>query len=86
MPRGLTPPEIAYICEMEMVTVLPRQRLDALELLGVSISTRVTLRMACSNQIFQIIEAQYTDNILRDLPQHLCHRTEETFRYGWLCY
>ena len=33
---GLTPAEIAFLCEMEMVTVVPRQRLESLELLGVS--------------------------------------------------
>jgi len=33
---GLTPPEIAFLCEMEMVTIVPRQRLERLELLGVS--------------------------------------------------
>ncbi|KAF1347837.1 GINS complex subunit Psf2 [Delphinella strobiligena] len=31
---GLTPQEVAFICEMELVTVIPRQRLDSLELLG----------------------------------------------------
>lgn len=35
-PPGLTPPEIAFICEMELVTIIPRQRLDHLNLLGVS--------------------------------------------------
>ncbi|KAI9774683.1 MAG: DNA replication protein psf2 [Geoglossum simile] len=34
LPPGLTPPEIAFLCEMEMVTVVPRQRLEGLELLG----------------------------------------------------
>ncbi|PGH17845.1 hypothetical protein AJ80_04668 [Polytolypa hystricis UAMH7299] len=34
LPRGITPPEIAFICEMELVTVIPRQRLERLELLG----------------------------------------------------
>ncbi|KAI9821218.1 MAG: DNA replication protein psf2 [Pycnora praestabilis] len=34
LPPGLTPPEIAFLCEMEMVTVIPRQRLKGLELLG----------------------------------------------------
>ncbi|KAI9893310.1 MAG: DNA replication protein psf2 [Vezdaea aestivalis] len=34
LPRGLTPSEVAFLCEMEMVTVVPRQRLDGLELLG----------------------------------------------------
>ncbi|KAI9857361.1 MAG: DNA replication protein psf2 [Trichoglossum hirsutum] len=33
-PPGLTPLEIAFLCEMEMVTVIPRQRLEGLELLG----------------------------------------------------
>lgn len=37
LPRGITPPEIAFLCEMEMVTVIPRQRLEGLELLGVSV-------------------------------------------------
>ncbi|KAL1953744.1 hypothetical protein VTO42DRAFT_2308 [Malbranchea cinnamomea] len=34
LPRGLTPPEIAFLCEMELVTVIPRLRLEGLELLG----------------------------------------------------
>ncbi|KAJ4294528.1 DNA replication protein psf2 [Kalmusia sp. IMI 367209] len=34
LPPGLTPPEIAFICEMELVTIIPRQRLEGLELLG----------------------------------------------------
>lgn len=33
---GMSPSEIAFVCEMEMVTVVPRQRLERLELLGVS--------------------------------------------------
>lgn len=36
LPPGLTPPEVAFLCEMEMVTIVPRQRLEGLELLGVS--------------------------------------------------
>lgn len=36
LPPGLTPPEIAFLCEMELVTVIPRQRLEGLQLLGVS--------------------------------------------------
>jgi hypothetical protein len=35
-PPGLNPPEIAFVCEMELVTIIPRQRLDRLDLLGVS--------------------------------------------------
>lgn len=37
LPRGLTPPEIAFVAEMEQVTVVPRQRLEGLELLSVSL-------------------------------------------------
>jgi GINS complex subunit 2 len=28
--------EVAFLCEMEMVTVVPRQKLESLNLLGVS--------------------------------------------------
>ncbi|OAL48650.1 DNA replication complex GINS protein PSF2 [Pyrenochaeta sp. DS3sAY3a] len=34
LPPGLTPPEIAFLCEMELITIIPRQRLEGLELLG----------------------------------------------------
>ena len=36
LPPGLTPSEVGFLCEMEHVTVIPRQTLDGLELLGVS--------------------------------------------------
>ena len=36
LPRGITPPEIAFLAEMEQVSIQPRQRLEGLELLGVS--------------------------------------------------
>jgi hypothetical protein len=36
LQQGLTPTEVAFLCEMEMVTVVPRQRLESLNLLGVS--------------------------------------------------
>lgn len=35
-PPGLLPTEVAFLCEMELVTIVPRQRLDRLDLLGVS--------------------------------------------------
>ncbi|PSS25490.1 hypothetical protein M430DRAFT_95810 [Amorphotheca resinae ATCC 22711] len=34
LPPGLTPAEVAFLCEMEMVTVVPRQRLESLALIG----------------------------------------------------
>ncbi|KAK2881777.1 DNA replication protein psf2 [Arthroderma sp. PD_2] len=44
LPRGITSPEIAFLCEMEMVTVVPRQRLEGLELLGGPTETMVPPR------------------------------------------
>ncbi len=35
LPAGLLPSEVAFLCEMELVTVVPRQRLDPIHLLGV---------------------------------------------------
>ena len=37
LPPGLTPSEVGFLCEMELVTVVPRHRLEGLELLGVSV-------------------------------------------------
>ncbi|KKA28429.1 hypothetical protein TD95_003043 [Thielaviopsis punctulata] len=34
LPRGLTAAEVAFVCEMELVTVVPRQKLDSIQLLG----------------------------------------------------
>ncbi|EHY52989.1 DNA replication protein psf2 [Exophiala dermatitidis] len=33
-PPGLSPAEVAFLCEMEQVTIVPRQRLERLDLLG----------------------------------------------------
>jgi hypothetical protein len=37
LPPGLAPTEVAFLCEMEMVTVIPRQRLETLNLLSVTL-------------------------------------------------
>jgi hypothetical protein len=37
-PMGLLPSEVAFLCEMEQITIIPRQRLERLDLLGVSLS------------------------------------------------
>lgn len=34
--QGLLPSEVAFLCEMELVTIIPRQRFERLDLLGVS--------------------------------------------------
>jgi len=36
LPPGLTHAEVAFLSEMEMVTVVPRQRLESIKLLSVS--------------------------------------------------
>ncbi|OQE31835.1 hypothetical protein PENSTE_c001G01295 [Penicillium steckii] len=46
LPRGTTPSEIGFLAEMEMVTVVPRQRLEGLELLGGPIEPLVPPRRA----------------------------------------
>ncbi|KAJ5273203.1 GINS complex subunit Psf2 subgroup [Penicillium angulare] len=37
LPRGITPSEIAFLAEMETITIVPRQRLEGMELLSGSI-------------------------------------------------
>jgi GINS complex subunit 2 len=34
-PMGLLPPEVAFLAEMSLITIIPRQRLERLDLLGV---------------------------------------------------
>ncbi|KAI0478585.1 GINS complex, PSF2 component [Xylariaceae sp. FL0804] len=34
LPSGLVPTEVAFLCEMEMVTIVPRQRLESVPLLS----------------------------------------------------
>ncbi|ODA77915.1 hypothetical protein RJ55_06518 [Drechmeria coniospora] len=41
LPPGLVPSEVAFLCDMELVTVLPRQRLESIDLLA---GTTPTLR------------------------------------------
>lgn len=43
LPSGLTPSEVAFLCEMELVTIIPRQRLEGLELLGVRLNMLLPL-------------------------------------------
>ncbi|KAJ0338432.1 hypothetical protein COL154_012881 [Colletotrichum chrysophilum] len=34
LPSGLVPAEVAFLCEMELVTIVPRQRLESIDLLS----------------------------------------------------
>ena len=54
LPAGLTPAEVAFLCEMETVTVIPRQRLDSLNLLSVRLPHQAPLNTGPSyTQLFQ---------------------------------
>ncbi len=35
LPSGLVPTEVAFLCEMEMITIVPRQRLESIPMLSV---------------------------------------------------
>lgn len=39
LPPGLSHAEVGFLAEMEMVTVVPRQRLESIDLLGVRFSS-----------------------------------------------
>lgn len=55
---GLTPPELAFLCEMELVTVLPRQRMDSLPLLSVNLSLFgpfLSLNLRCSQANYHLL-------------------------------
>jgi hypothetical protein len=51
LPPGLTPMEVAFLCEMEMVTVIPRQKLESLNLLGVSSTPPTPPSLLCLYQL-----------------------------------
>lgn len=65
LPPGLTPPEVAFLCEMEMVTVVPRQRLEGLELLGVS---RTAPAADCGSTQYVPAAASRPDSFPRPRP------------------
>jgi hypothetical protein len=54
LPPGLTPPEIAFLCEMELVTIIPRQRLEALELLGVCVPLQHPTMTTCILALYTV--------------------------------
>lgn len=45
LPSGLMPAEVAFLCEMELITIIPRQKMDSIELLGVRCSPPSSLRV-----------------------------------------
>ncbi|KKY30069.1 putative dna replication complex gins protein psf2 [Diaporthe ampelina] len=70
LPPGLTPAEVSFLCEMEMVTVVPRGRLDGIQLLSVrpALCTPHPRHGIASPQLILIVSAQGTTPSLR--PPH----------------
>ncbi|RKF83524.1 DNA replication complex GINS protein PSF2 [Golovinomyces cichoracearum] len=73
---GLTPAEVAFLCEMELVTVIPRQRLESLSLLGGAIpSLRPPQRSDLPLWLALVLKRQKRANILT--PPWLLHSSLE---------
>ncbi|TVY53075.1 DNA replication complex GINS protein PSF2 [Lachnellula cervina] len=90
LPPGLTPTEVAFLCEMEMVTVVPRQKLESLDLLaGATQPLRPPHRVPLPLWLALLLKRQRRANILpppwllpASLDKILKHETEistETF-------
>lgn len=52
LPAGLVPAEVAFLCEMELVTVIPRQRLEPIPLLSVSYILPVSIAFSQAQPSF----------------------------------
>ncbi|KAF7555433.1 hypothetical protein G7046_g6559 [Stylonectria norvegica] len=65
LPAGLTPSEVAFLCEMELVTVVPRQRLDSIDLLsGATPALRPPRRSELPLWLAVLLKKQRRANIL----------------------
>ncbi|KAH7314291.1 hypothetical protein BKA65DRAFT_516538 [Rhexocercosporidium sp. MPI-PUGE-AT-0058] len=81
---GLTPAEVAFLCEMEMITVVPRQRLESLNLLaGPTPTLRPPHRASIPLWLALLLKRQRRANILpppwllpSSLDRILKHETE----------
>lgn len=69
LPSGLTPSEVSFLCEMELVTVVPRQRLESIDLLTVSASQSASTSLDADLQ-----------HRAQRLPSD--HRIEVIYHYG----
>ncbi|KAI6245105.1 DNA replication complex GINS protein PSF2 [Erysiphe necator] len=73
---GLSPTEVAFLCEMEVITVVPRQRLESLDLLGGTIpSLRPPQRCDLPLWLALLLKRQKRANILT--PPWLIHSSLE---------
>lgn len=67
LPRGITPSEIEFLSEMELVTVVPRQRLEGLELLAVSVSNLPAIYPPQKKKA-DLHSAFFTQRLLGNIP------------------
>ncbi|KAI1431877.1 GINS complex, PSF2 component [Xylaria sp. CBS 124048] len=65
LPSGLVPTEVAFLCEMEMITIVPRQRLEPIPLLsGKTPSLRPPRRVNLPLWLALLLKKQRRANIL----------------------
>ncbi|OTB06485.1 hypothetical protein M426DRAFT_318895 [Hypoxylon sp. CI-4A] len=90
LPPGLVPTEVAFLCEMEMVTIVPRQRLESIPLLsGKTPALRPPHRTQLPLWLALLLKKQRRANIvappwlladsLRDIVHHETNVDPEAF-------
>ncbi|KAI0159148.1 hypothetical protein BJ166DRAFT_593348 [Pestalotiopsis sp. NC0098] len=90
LPPGLVPTEVAFLCEMEMVTIVPRQRLESIPLLtGATPALRPPHRADIPLWLALLLKKQKRANIvppawlhagsLADIIQHETKTDPEAF-------
>ncbi|KAK7753649.1 DNA replication protein psf2 [Diatrype stigma] len=90
LPPGLVPTEVAFLCEMEMVTIVPRQRLESIPLLsGSTPALRPPRRAELPLWLALLLKKQRRANILappwlhpsslQDILQHETKTDPEAF-------
>jgi GINS complex subunit 2 len=55
LPQGLVPTEVAFLCEMELVTVVPRQRLESIDLLTVSTNIPKPIELEANDRKVRVL-------------------------------
>ncbi|PHH76464.1 hypothetical protein CDD82_3971 [Ophiocordyceps australis] len=90
MPPGLVPSEVAYLCEMELVTIIPRQRLATISLLtGPTPTLRPPHRSHLPLWLALLLKKQRRANIVPppwlhpDSLKEIIHHETVLDRHGW---
>ncbi|CAG7564072.1 unnamed protein product [Fusarium equiseti] len=90
LPSGMTPSEVSFLCEMELVTVVPRQRLESIELLtGTTPTLRPPYRSNLPLWLAILLKKQRRANIVPppwlhpDSLRDIVHHETQIDRTGW---